>query len=399
MPQLSKKGLELPASPIRKLVIHADAAKEKGVEVLHLNIGQPDIEAPENAMQAVLDAQLKLLPYGMSQGSLSYRTKLCKYYKKHQIEIVPDDILVTTGASEALYFCLNLICNAGDQVIIPEPFYANYNGFASTASVDVVPVVSDFTDQYGLPPIEKIKEKINAKTKAILLCNPSNPTGYVYGKEDIEALGNLVVEKDIFLIVDEVYREFIHNGDPHYSVLCNSLWREHSIMIDSVSKRYSMCGARVGCMVSRNKKLLTQALKYAQLRLSPPAYALIASEAALDAPDSYLEQVVEEYRTRRNVMIEALEKIPGVQVSHPMGAFYCMVKLPVKDAEDFSRFLLTDFSDQGQTVMLAPAQGFYSTPGLGQNEVRIAFVLNASKLIRAAQILEKALNLYNISSS
>jgi len=399
MPQLSKKGLELPASPIRKLVVHADAAKERGVEVLHLNIGQPDIEAPENAMKAVLEAQLKLLPYGMSQGSLSYRTKLCNYYKKHHIDIVPDDILVTTGASEALYFCLNLICNAGDQVIIPEPFYANYNGFASTASVDVVPVVSDFADQYGLPPIEKIKEKINSKTKAILLCNPSNPTGYVYGKEDIEALGNLVVEKDIFLIVDEVYREFIHNGDAHYSVLCNPLWQEHSVMIDSVSKRYSMCGARVGCMVSRNQKLMKQALKYAQLRLSPPAYALIASEAALDAPDSYLEGVVKEYRNRRNVMIEALEKIPGVQVSHPMGAFYCMAKLPVKNAEDFSKFLLTDFSDQGETLMLAPAQGFYSTPGLGQNEVRIAFVLEVNKLIRAAHILEKALEQYNSSTS
>ncbi|MGD2004927.1 MAG: pyridoxal phosphate-dependent aminotransferase [Flavobacteriaceae bacterium] len=394
MPQLSKKGLELPASPIRKLVVHADAAKERGIEVLHLNIGQPDIEAPQEAMQAVLEAKLKLLPYGMSQGTLSYRTKLCNYYKKHQIDVSPEDILVTTGASEALYFCLNLICNAGDQIIIPEPFYANYNGFASAASVDVVPVVSDFADQYELPPIEKIAEKITPKTKAILLCNPSNPTGYVYGQEAIEALGKLVIEKDIFLIVDEVYREFIHNGTTHYSVLCNPLWSEHSVMIDSVSKRYSMCGARVGCMVSRNKKLLAQALKFAQLRLSPPAYALIASEAALDAPDSYLEGVIAEYGNRRKVMIEALEKIPGVAVSHPMGAFYCMAKLPVDDAEDFSKFLLTDFSDHGETLMLAPGQGFYSTPGLGKNEVRIAFVLEAKKLIRAAEILALALQQY-----
>lgn len=395
MPQLSKKGLELPASPIRKLVFQADEAKEKGIEVLHLNIGQPDIKAPENAMQAVLEADLKLLPYGMSQGTLGYRTKLCRYYKKHNISISPEDILVTTGASEALYFCLNLICNAGDQVIIPEPFYANYNGFASAASVDVVPVISDFADQYELPPIEKIIEKINSKTKAILLCNPSNPTGYVYSRKEIEMLGKLVIEKDIFLIIDEVYREFIHNGDPHYSVLCDSRWSEHSVMIDSVSKRYSMCGARVGCMVSRNKKLLKQALKYAQLRLSPPAYAMIASEAALDAPEKYLEEVAEEYRNRRNVMIQALEKIEGIEVSHPMGAFYCMVKLPVRNAEDFSKFLLTDFSDQGQTLMLAPGQGFYSTPGIGKNEVRIAFVLETEKLIRAAQILEKALEAYN----
>ena len=395
MPQLSKKGLELPASPIRKLVFQADEAKEKGIEVLHLNIGQPDIKAPENAMQAVLEADLKLLPYGMSQGTLGYRTKLCRYYKKHNISISPEDILVTTGASEALYFCLNLICNAGDQVIIPEPFYANYNGFASAASVDVVPVISDFADQYELPPIEKIIKKINSKTKAILLCNPSNPTGYVYSRKEIEMLGKLVIEKDIFLIIDEVYREFIHNGDPHYSVLCDSRWSEHSVMIDSVSKRYSMCGARVGCMVSRNKKLLKQALKYAQLRLSPPAYAMIASEAALDAPEKYLEEVAEEYRNRRNVMIQALEKIEGIEVSHPMGAFYCMVKLPVRNAEDFSKFLLTDFSDQGQTLMLAPGQGFYSTPGIGKNEVRIAFVLETEKLIRAAQILEKALEAYN----
>jgi len=395
MPKLSKKGLELPASPIRKLVFHADAAKEKGIEVLHLNIGQPDIKAPENAMQAVLDADLKLLPYGMSQGTIGYRTKLCKYYKKHNISISTEDILVTTGASEALYFCLNLICNAGDQVIIPEPFYANYNGFASAASVKVVPVISDFADKYELPPIEKIIGKINSRTKAILLCNPSNPTGYVYNKKEIEILGKLVIEKDIFLIVDEVYREFIHNGDPHYSVLCDSRWSEHSVMIDSVSKRYSMCGARVGCMVSRNKKLLKQALKYAQLRLSPPAYAMIASEAALDAPSDYLEVVAEEYKNRRNVMIQALEKIEGIDVSHPMGAFYCMVKLPVENAEDFSKFLLTDFSDQGQTLMLAPGQGFYSTPGLGKNEVRIAFVLEKEKLIRAAQILEKALEIYN----
>jgi aspartate aminotransferase len=397
MPQLSKKGTDLPASPIRKLVAFSDAAKSRGVEVLHLNIGQPDIPAPTAALEAVKNADLKLLPYGPSQGTEGYRKKLCAYYATHNIAIEADDILVTTGASEALTFCLNVICDAGDELIIPEPFYANYNGFASAASVNVVPVVSDFEESFQLPDLDKISAKINAKTRGILLCNPSNPTGYVYSKEEIEALGSLAIKHNIFLIVDEVYREFIHEGKAHYSVMQNEAWSEHAIMIDSVSKRYSMCGARVGCIVSRNKELMKMALKFAHLRLSPPAYALIASEAALDAPPSYLEGVVAEYTHRRNVLIAALEKIPNLAVSHPMGAFYCMVKLPVEDAEDFSQFLLNDFHDKHQTVMLAPATGFYSTPQIGKNEVRIAFVLGAEKLKRAAEILEKALHVYNKS--
>lgn len=394
MPHLSKKGIELPTSPIRKLVIYSEQAKEKGIEVLHLNIGQPDIAAPKEAIEAVTNSKLNLLPYGPSQGTLSYREKLVNYYSKHSISIAADDIIVTTGASEALTFALNVICDAGDEIIIPEPFYANYNGFASAASVRVVPVISEFHSQFQLPALENINEKITSKTKAILLCNPSNPTGYVYSKKEIDTLCELAIEHDIFLIVDEVYREFIHGGDPHYSVMSNEKARQHTVMIDSVSKRYSMCGARVGSLVSKNSTLIQNVLKFAHLRLSPPTYALMASEAALSAPESYLEGVIREYTARRNTLIKHLEQIPNVEVSHPMGAFYCIAKLPVEDAEDFSKFLLTKFSLNNQTVMLAPAKGFYSSPNVGLNEVRIAFILDQEKLILAATILEKALEAY-----
>ncbi len=394
MPQLSKKGIDLPTSPIRKLVVYSDQAKAKGIEVLHLNIGQPDIAAPKEAIAAVKNSDLDLLPYGPSQGTLTYREKLVTYYSKHGIDVSSEDIIVTTGASEALTFALNVICDAGDEIIIPEPFYANYNGFASAASVRVVPVISEFHSQFELPSLENINKKITSKTRAILLCNPSNPTGYVYSKQEIDTLCELAVKHNIFLIVDEVYREFIHGNEPHYSVLINPIAADHTVMIDSVSKRYSLCGARVGCIVSKNKKLIQNVLKFAHLRLSPPTFALMASEAALSAPDSYLKEVVKEYGQRRNVLIEQLEKIPNVEVSHPMGAFYCIVKLPVADAEDFSKFLLTDFNLDQQTVMLAPAKGFYSTPNVGLNEVRIAFILSQDKLIRAATILEKALEAY-----
>ena len=394
MPLLSKKGIELPISPIRKLVTFSDKAKEKGVEVLHLNIGQPDIAAPKEAIEAVTSSNLNLLPYGSSQGSLSYREKLVGYYSKHNINITLDDIIVTTGASEALTFALNVICDANDEIIIPEPFYANYNGFASASSIRVVPVISQFNSQFQLPAMENINEKITPKTKAILLCNPSNPTGYVYSKKEIDTLCELALKHDIFLIVDEVYREFIHGGEPHYSVLSNQRFSQNTVMIDSVSKRYSMCGARVGSIVSKNNALIKNVLKFAHLRLSPPTYALLASEAALSAPESYLEGVINEYTARRNTLIKQLERIPNVEVSKPMGAFYCIVKLPVEDAEDFSRFLLTDFNLNNQTVMLAPAKGFYSSPNVGLNEVRIAFILDQEKLILAATILEKALEAY-----
>tara|TARA_A100000164_G_C21918275_1_gene779333 strand:+ start:485 stop:1675 length:1191 start_codon:yes stop_codon:yes gene_type:complete len=395
MPKISKKAQELPSSPIRKLVTYADQAKSRGVEILHLNIGQPDIEAPSEAMEIVRHHDFKLLPYGSSQGALSYRQKLCTYYEHHDINIHPNDIIVTTGASEALSFTLNVICDAGDEIIIPEPFYANYNGFAASSSVKVIPVVSHFDNKFELPPVKDLKEKITNKTRAILICNPSNPTGYLYTEIEIKALVDLAVEKDIFIIVDEVYREFIYTDSSHYSVLQNKKGSQHAVMIDSVSKRYSLCGARVGCMISKNKRLMATALKFAHLRLSPPALALMASEAAITAPHSYLEAVKKEYSIRRKVTIEALEKIKDIKVSKPMGAFYCIAKLPVKSAEDFSKFLLTDFQDDRQTVMLAPASGFYSSPELGKDQVRLAFVLESSKLKRAAKILEKALIVYN----
>ena len=398
MPLISQKGKDLPESPIRKLVHFADAAKANGIHVHHLNIGQPDINAPKQAMEVVKNNQLDLLPYGSSEGSLGYRKALTKYYEQHGINISPQEIIVTTGASEALAFTLNSICDAGDEIIIPEPFYANYNGFAAAASVNVVPVVSLFDDQFKLPALSKIEAKISAKTRAILLCNPSNPTGYLYTKEEITALGQLALKYDLFFIVDEVYREFIHDDNmQHYSVLELEGLEQHAIMIDSVSKRYSMCGARVGAMVSRNKDLLATALKFAHLRLSPATYALMASEAALNAPASYLENVVKEYTARKETLIKAFEQIEGVRVSNPTGAFYCMVELPVEDAEDFSKWLLTDFSYQNETVMFAPAAGFYSTPGYGKKEVRIGFVLNQDKLKRAAQILERALVTYGNS--
>ena len=397
MPQLSQKGISLPASPIRKLIAFADLAKRNGIDVLHLNIGQPDIKAPKEALQVVKESSLELLPYGPSQGTETYRSKLCEYYTKRGLSIVPENILVTSGASEAIYFTFSVLCDADEEVIIPEPSYANYNGFAAAANVKVVPIVSTFEDQFKLPDIEEIAAKIGSKTKAILICNPSNPTGYLYGPSEIEALGQLALKHDLFLIVDEVYREFVYDGAIHHSVLKNEDWRDHAIMIDSVSKRYSLCGARVGCIVSRNTHFLEIALKFAHLRLSPATYALMASEAALDAPQDYYDQVIEEYTHRRSVLIGALEKIQGVQISKPKGAFYCIAALPVDDAEDFSKFLLTDFSYQGATVMLAPASGFYSDPELGKNQVRIAFVLEAARLQQAATILKKGLEAYQNS--
>ena len=395
MLKISKKGVKLPSSPIRKLTAHADEAKSRGVEVLHLNIGQPDIEAPKEAMEIVQNHGLKLLSYGSSQGDLSYRRKLCQYYKNHGISIKPDDIIVTTGAREALSFTLNVICDAGDQIIIPEPFYANYNGFAAACSVEVIPVVSLFENQFELPPLEKLEENITDKTRAILICNPSNPTGYLYSEKEVKALVDLAVKHHIYIIVDEVYREFIYTDNSHFSILKSEKASQHAVMIDSVSKRYSLCGARVGCIISKNKTLISTALKFAHLRLSPPTLGLMASEAAISAPSSYLEDVKRAYEKRKDVTIAALKKIEGVKVSSPMGAFYCIAKLPVDSAEDFSKFLLTDFEDRGQTVMFAPAAGFYSSPELGKDQIRLAFVLESNKLKRAAEILEKALTAYN----
>ena len=396
MPVLSEKGENLPASPIRKLVQFADQAKARGTYVYHLNIGQPDIDAPKEALEVIQNSNLKLLPYGASEGSLSFRKSLCTYFAKNKIAVDPQDIIVTTGASEAVAFTFYCIADVGDEIIIPEPFYANYNGFAAASNINVIPVISLFENQFCLPPIESIEAKITSRTKAILICNPSNPTGYLYSKEEIEKLGDLAIKHNIFLIIDEVYREFIHDDETeHYSVLESRKLADHAIMIDSVSKRYSLCGARVGCLVSKNKALIANALKFAHLRLSPATYSLLASEAAINSDSSYLLAVKKEYTARKKTLISSLEKIDGVRVSNPKGAFYCIVELPVDDAELFSKWMLTDFTDNNETVMFAPASGFYSSPGYGKKQIRIGFVLNEQKLLRATEILEKALKTYS----
>ena len=396
MPVLSEKGENLPASPIRKLVQFADQAKARGTYVYHLNIGQPDIDAPKESLEVIQNSNLKLLPYGASEGSLSFRRSLCTYFAKNKIAVDPQDIIVTSGASEAVAFTFNCIADVGDEIIIPEPFYANYSGFAAASNINVIPVISLFEDQFCLPPIESIEAKITSRTKAILICNPSNPTGYLYSKEEIEKLGDLAIKHNIFLIIDEVYREFIHDDETeHYSVLESRKLVDHAIMIDSVSKRYSLCGARVGCLVSKNKGLIANALKFAHLRLSPATYALLASEAAINSDSSYLLAVKKEYTARKKTLISSLEKIDGVRVSNPKGAFYCIVELPVDDAEIFSKWMLTDFTDNNETVMYAPAAGFYSSPGYGKKQIRIGFVLNEQKLLRATEILEKALKTYS----
>lgn len=384
----------MPESPIRKLVPYAEQAKKKGLKVYHLNIGQPDIRTPQVALDAVKNAKIEVLEYARSEGSETYRQKLAAYYKKHEIDITSNDIVVTTGGSEALLFALGSIADFGDEVIIPEPFYANYNGFTTASGITVVPIISSIDSDFALPPIGEFEKKITARTKAILICNPGNPTGYLYSEKEIEQLKALVLKHDIFLISDEVYREFVYEGLKHNSVMSIKGLENHAIMIDSVSKRYSMCGARIGCIVSKNKELIQTALKFAQARLSPPTFALIASEAALETPDSYFKEVNEEYFLRRNTLIEELNKIPNVKVSVPKGAFYCIAELPVKDADHFAQWLLESFSDQGETVMVAPASGFYSTPGSGKNQIRIAYVLNINSLKRSVALLKKALEQY-----
>ncbi len=384
----------MPESPIRKLVPYAEEAKERGVEVIHLNIGQPDIKTPQVALDAVRNSDVEVLSYSRTEGTDQYRKKVAAYYAKHQVEVSHKDIIVTTGGSEALSFVMGSIADAGDEVIIPEPFYANYNGFAVAAGVKVVPIISRIEDNFALPPIEEFEKSITARTRAILICNPGNPTGYLYKKEEIEKLSALVKKHDLFLVSDEVYREFAYDGLQHYSILQEPGLEEHSIVVDSVSKRYSMCGARIGFLVTRNRAVITTALKFAQARLSPPTYAQIASEAALETPQSYFDEVIEEYTERRNVLLRELSHIEGIRVARPQGAFYCMVELPVKDADDFAQWLLEKFQLDGQTVMVAPAAGFYATEGLGRNQIRIAYVLEKNRLIRAVAILKEALKQY-----
>ena len=394
MPIISNRGLSMPESPIRKLVSYAEKAKKRGVNVIHLNIGQPDIKTPQLALDAVKNNTLSVIAYGRTEGSEIYRKKLADYYKKHHIYVSSDDIIVTIGGSEALSFVMGSIADSGDEIIIPEPFYANYNGFATTAGVKVIPVVSRIEDNFALPPITEFEKLITSKTKAILICNPGNPTGYLYSKEEIQKLAEIVKKYDLFLIADEVYREFTYDNKQHYSVLCGFGLEEQAIIIDSVSKRYSMCGARIGCLVSKNKELIQTALKFAQARLSPPTYAQIASEAALDTPQSYFDSVKTEYIGRRNILIEELKKIKDVKIAKPQGAFYCIVELPIENADAFAQWLLENFTLNNETVMLAPLAGFYATKGLGNNQIRIAYVLNKEILVRAVQILKEALTIY-----
>jgi len=394
MPNISNKGLSMPQSPIRKLVPYAELAYSKGKTVYHLNIGQPDIKTPQVAMDAVKVHSLDILAYTRSEGSDEYRTKIANYYGKHDIHVTKHDIVVTTGGSEALLFAFGSVMDADDEIIIPEPFYANYNGFSTASGVKIVPVISKIENNFALPPIEEFEKLITPKTKAILICNPGNPTGYLYSKAEIKKLADIVKKHDLFLIADEVYREFAYDGIKHYSILQEEGLDEHSIVIDSVSKRYSMCGARIGCLVSRNKAVIATALKFAQARLSPPTLAQIASEAALDTPQSYFDDVIEEYVKRRNTLISELKKIDGLKVATPKGAFYCIVELPVKNSDDFAQWLLESFDVNGETVMVAPAGGFYSSPGVGLNQIRIAYVLKEESLIKAVHILKEALKVY-----
>jgi len=394
MPKISKKGIDMPESPIRKLVPYAEEASKQGKTVYYLNIGQPDIKTPDVALDAIKSTTLDVLAYSRSEGSETYRKKIATYYERNSISVSHNDIIVTTGGSEALLFAFGSIMDQDDEIIIPEPFYANYNGFSTSSGVNVVPVISKIENNFALPPIEEFEKLITPKTKAILICNPGNPTGYLYSKEEIKKLAAIVKKHDLFLIADEVYREFVYDGISHYSILEEPGLEQHAIVIDSVSKRYSMCGARIGYLVSKNQEVISTALKFAQARLSPPTLAQIASEAALDTPQSYFDDVATEYVKRRNTLIEGLENIPGVQVARPNGAFYCIAQLPVKNSDDFARWLLESFDYQNSTVMVAPAAGFYSTPGVGLNQIRIAYVLNEDRLKMAIKILEEALKVY-----
>lgn len=384
----------MPESPIRKLVPFAEEAKRKGIKVIHLNIGQPDIKTPQAALNAVKNNTLEVLEYSRTEGSEAYREKIADYYAEKGIKVSANEIMVTTGGSEALSFAMGSIADNGDEIIIPEPFYANYNGFATASGIKVLPVVSQIEDNFALPAIEEFEKLITNRTRAILICNPGNPTGYLYTKKEIQKLAEIVKKHDLFLIADEVYREFAYDGREHHSILREPGLDENAIVIDSVSKRYSMCGARIGYLVSKNRNLIKTALKFAQARLSPPTYAQIASEAALSTPQSYFDEVNKEYTERRDVLIAELEKIEGVKIGKPQGAFYCIVELPIKDADDFAQWLLEDFRVNNETVMVAPAAGFYATEGLGKNQVRIAYVLERDSLKRAVNILQEALKSY-----
>ena len=384
----------MPESPIRKLVPYAEKAAKSGKEIYYLNIGQPDIKSPKVALDAVANHQLETLAYSRSEGSEEYREKIAAYYNRNNIPVTGNDIIVTTGGSEALLFAMGTICDQDDEIIIPEPFYANYNGFATASGVNIVPVISKIEDNFALPPISEFEKLISPKTKAIIICNPGNPTGYLYSKEEIKKLASIVLKHNLFLVADEVYREFTYDGEAHYSILQEESLVNNGIIIDSVSKRYSMCGARIGCLVSKNKEVISTVLKFAQARLSPPTFAQIASEAALETPQSYFDEVILEYKDRRDTLINKLKEIPGVKVGVPKGAFYCIVELPVKNSDNFSQWLLEEFDYNGRTIMVAPAAGFYSSKNTGLNQIRIAYVLKKESLINAVEILKQALKKY-----
>jgi len=394
MPKISDRGMQMPASPIRRLVPYAEEAKKRGTTVYHLNIGQPDIKTPEHAIDALRNLDKEVLEYSHSAGYESYRKGLVEYYKEQGIEVDFNQIMVTTGGSEAIMFTFLSTLNPGDEVIIPEPFYTNYNGFAVATGVKVVPITSSINDGFALPPIEDFEKMITPRTKAIMICNPNNPTGYLYSKEELEALRKMILRHDLFLFADEVYREFAYDGHEHHSVMNLEGVEDRVVMVDSVSKRYSECGIRIGAIVTRNEDIIATALKYGQARLSPPGLGQIVAEASLDTPKEYFDQVYNEYIERRNLVVERLNKIEGVYTPNPTGAFYTVVSMPVDDADKFCQWLLEEFEYEGQTVMMAPASGFYATPGLGKQEARLAYVLNKESLEKAIDALDVAFKQY-----
>ncbi len=393
MLQISQRGQMMPPSPIRKLVPYAEAAKKKGVKVYHLNIGQPDIETPKMVLDAVRHSDFKVLEYSHSAGNESYRKKLVKYYAGVGINLSHTDIIITTGGSEAILFGFMTCMDAGDEVIIPEPFYANYNGFAVAADVKVVPVTSHIENGFALPPIEEIEKKITPRTKAIVICNPNNPTGYLYSEAEMQQLKDIIIKHDLYLFSDEAYREFCYEGNQFSAGHLTGV-EDHVIIMDTISKRYSACGGRIGAFVTKNKTVLDAAMKFAQARLSPPSFAQIAGEAAIDLPPDYFDTTKAEYRSRRDLIVKRLNAMDGVFCPNPGGAFYAMAKLPIDDADNFCQWLLESFEHNGETVMLAPATGFYGTPGLGKQEVRLAYVLNTSAINAAMDCLEDALRKY-----
>jgi len=384
----------MPASPIRKLVPYAEEAKRKGHKVYHLNIGQPDIPTPDVALNAIRNLDEKVLAYSHSAGNESYRKKLAGYYVENGIDIDHTELLITTGGSEAVLFAFMTCLNPGEEVIAPEPFYANYNGFATTAGVNIVPVTSYIENDFALPPVEEIEKKISDKTKGIIICNPNNPTGYLYSEEELRQLSEIVKKYDLYLFSDEVYREFCYDGEKHFSAMFLKGIEQNVVLLDSVSKRYSECGIRIGALISKNKEVISTALKFAQARLSPPGLGQIVGEASIDTPPEYFTKVYDEYIARRDFMVEALNRIPGVYSPKPKGAFYTVARLPVDDADRFAQWILEEFEYKKQTVMVAPASGFYSTPGKGNNEVRIAYVLNINDLKNAMETLAEALKVY-----